>query len=182
MRKHRLAFIDVETTGLNPDKHEIIQIGIVLADQIWNGNKLELKHVEELELKVKPERISEADPQALRVNGYSPSDWIFAYSLPEAMKIFQDKTKDCIFVAHNACFDYLFINKAFTVTNIENLMHYYKIDSLSVAYARLGVRQEIEKYSLSSLCEIFGIKNANAHTALADAHATYELFPKLINE
>ncbi len=61
-------------------------------------------------------------------------------------------------------------------------MHFYKIDTLSVAYARLGARGDIEKYSLSVLCDMFGIKNSNAHTALADAHATYELFPKLINE
>lgn len=182
MKKHRLAFIDVETTGLNPDRHELIQIGIVLADQIWNGHKVELKHIDEIELKIKPERIADADPQALRVNGYTPAEWIFAYSLPEAMKIFADKTKDCIFVAHNACFDYLFIDKALHVTNTENLMHFYKIDTLSVAYARLGARGDIEKYSLSALCDIFGIKNSNAHTALADAHATYELFPKLINE
>lgn len=182
MKKHRLAFIDVETTGFNPDKHEIVQIGIVIADQEWVGSRIELKLVDEVELKVKPERISDADPQALRVNGYTPSEWIFAYTLTEAMQIFADKTKDCIFVAHNACFDYLFIDKAFRTTNIESLMHYHKIDTLSVAYARLGVRNEIEKYSLSSLCDAFGIKNSNAHTALADAHATYELFPKLINE
>ncbi|MBP6912721.1 MAG: hypothetical protein KBB86_02185 [Candidatus Pacebacteria bacterium] len=90
MKKHRLAFIDVETTGLNPDKHELIQIGIVLADQTWEGDKVTLKHVDEIELKIKPERISDADPQALRVNGYTPAEWIFAYSLPEAMKIFAD--------------------------------------------------------------------------------------------
>jgi len=182
MKKHRLAFVDIETTGLNPDHHEIIQIGVVLAEQNWLNNKIELKFVEEFELKIKPERISDADPQALRVNGYSPADWIFAYSLSEAMKIFQDKTKDCIFVAHNICFDYSFIEKAFRLTNIENLMHYYKIDSLSVAYARLGTSNQTDRYSLGILCDIFGIKNINAHTALADARATYELFPKLINE
>ena len=31
MRKHNLAFIDVETTGLNAMKHEIIELGCVLA-------------------------------------------------------------------------------------------------------------------------------------------------------
>lgn len=181
MKKHRLAFIDVETTGLDPRRHEIIQIGLVLADQIWTGDKVELKHISEIELKIKPENIENADPQALRVNGYTPSDWIFAYSLPEAMQIFQEKTKDCIFIAHNVCFDYSFIDHAFYKANIENLMHYHRLDTLSIAYARLGVREETGKYSLSTLCDMFGIKNDNAHTALADARATYELFPKLIN-
>lgn|SRR5574343_614407 len=182
MKKHRLAFIDVETTGFNPDIQEIIQIGCVLADQAWDGDKVTLKHIEEFELKIQPQNISAADPQALRVNGYTPSEWIFAYNLDEAMKIFQAKTKDCIFVAHNATFDSMFIEKAFRKTGLENLMHYHKLDTLSIAYARLGTRGDTDKYSLGFLCDMFGIKNQNAHTALADAHATYELFPKLINE
>lgn len=182
MKKHRLAFIDVETTGFNPDTQEIIQIGCVLADQEWVAGKVKLKHIDEFELKIKPENISAADPQALRVNGYTPSEWVFAYNLEEAMKIFQKKTEDCIFVAHNACFDNMFIEKAFRKTGLENLMYYHKLDTLSIAYTRLGVRNDIDKYSLGALCDILGVKNTNAHTALADAHATYEIFPKLINE
>src|SRR3989344_1827455 len=111
MKKHRLAFVDIETTGLNPDHHEIIQIGVVLAEQNWLNNKIELKFVEEFELKIKPERISDADPQALRVNGYSPADLVFFLSLNEVIKIFKEKKKDCFFVAHNFCFNYFFIKK-----------------------------------------------------------------------
>jgi ATP-dependent DNA helicase DinG len=182
MKKNKLAFIDVETTGLNPDIHEIIQIGCVIAEQNWDKDKVTLKHIDEFELKINPENISSADPQALRVNGYTPAEWIFAYSINEAMKIFQEKTKDCIFVAHNVSFDSMYIEKAFIKTGLENMMHYHKLDTLSIAYARLGTRGDIEKYSLGFLCDMFGIKNQNAHTALADARATYELFPKLINE
>jgi DNA polymerase III epsilon subunit-like protein len=54
MRKHNFAFIDIETTGLNLLKNEIIEIGCVLTTQ-------NLEVIEEFELKIKPERISRAE-------------------------------------------------------------------------------------------------------------------------
>ena len=181
MKTHTLAFIDTETTGLDPDKHEVIQIGCVLAKQVWNGTTLTLEHIDEFELKIKPDHIETAEPQALRVNGYNEADWIFGYSLPEAMKIFADKTKDAIFVAHNACFDYMYIEKAFRKVGIENPMHYHKLDTISMAFAKLGYDNTVEKFSLRNLCEFYGIENKNAHTALSDARALFHLYEKIVN-
>lgn len=180
MKDQNLAFIDIETTGLNPDKHEIIEIGYVIASQKWTGSKCELTHLDEGVLKIKPERIHDADPQALRVNGYDPSEWVFAYTLKEAMQIFATKTKSCIFVAHNACFDYGFIDKAFRDAMIRNEMHYHKLDTLSMSFAKLGFDNTIDRYSLKNLCDHYGIKNENAHTALADTKALYEVYQKMM--
>lgn len=184
MKSQRLAFIDTETTGLNPDVHELIQVGCVLVDQNWETKdgspKFEI--VEEFELKIKPERISDADPVALRVNGYDPSEWVFAYTLSEAMKIFSDKTKGSIMVAHNVCFDFGFIEKAFRLTSIENQMHYHKLDTISIAFAKLHDNSDIDKFSLRVLCEYFGIENKNAHTALSDARATFKVYENLMKK
>ena len=57
MRKHNFAFIDIETTGLNLRKHEIIEIGVVLTTPT-------LEIIEEFEIKIKPENIESADPVA----------------------------------------------------------------------------------------------------------------------
>src|SRR3990167_3951116 len=102
MRKHNLAFIDVETTGLNVTKHEIIELGCVLA-------KPSLEIIEEFELKIKPEHIENAEPVALKINGYDSADWVFAYTLSEAMKIFSQKVQNTIMVGHNLSFDYGFL-------------------------------------------------------------------------
>ena len=40
MRKHNLAFIDIETTGLNVIKHEIIEIGCGIIVFISERNDL----------------------------------------------------------------------------------------------------------------------------------------------
>lgn len=180
MKRHNLAFVDIETTGFEPGKHEMIEIGIVVVKQIGDeGKKFEV--LEEVELKIKPERIEDADPQALKVNGYDPSQWIFANTLKEAMTIFSAKTENAIFVAHNLTFDYSFIDHAFKKTEVENKMFYPKIDTISVAYAKLHANPQVDKFRLQKLCEYFGIKNERAHTALADAKATFLVYEKLMN-
>ena len=179
MKKHNLAFVDVETTGLDPEKHEIIELALVLVRQKGDkGNEFEV--IEEFEIKIKPEFIGRADPQALKVNGYDPSQWIFASTLAEAMKVFGEKTKDAIFVAHNMTFDYAFIDKAFKQTSVPNEMFYAKLDTISMAYAKLHNNPMVEKFRLQKLCEYFGVENAKAHTALSDTRALFEVYKHLM--
>jgi len=39
MKNHNLAFTDLETTGLDAHKHEIIEIGCLLARQVPHAGK-----------------------------------------------------------------------------------------------------------------------------------------------
>ncbi len=177
MLDQKLAFIDIETTGLDRDEHEIIELA-VLVTQIKDG-KLEV--IDELDLKIQPKNIEKAEPQALRINGYNEADWLFAVSLEEAMKIFAQKTDNAVFVAHNITFDYGFIEKAFKTTGIENKMHYHKLDTIALAFGILHHSGDMSRLSLKSLCEKFGIENKKAHSAFADTYALYEVFKKLMN-
>lgn len=179
MKKHLLAFIDTETTGLDVDRHELIEIGCVLARQEWNDGKLTLIPEKEFEVKVKPTRIQDADPVALRVNGYEESDWIFAHDLKNAMLLFSEFTKDAIFVSHNLAFDAGFIDKAFRQTGVSNQMHYPRLDTISLAFARLFSHDDL-KFSLHALSEYFGIKNPNAHSALSDARTLCQLYENIM--
>lgn len=178
MLQQTLAFVDVETTGFSPVTNEIIELGVVIA-KMRDGRVLEV--VDKLDLKIHPQHIETADAQALRINGYNEADWLFATSLEDAMKVFSEKTKDAIFVAHNVVFDYGFIQQAFETTGVPNLMHYHKLDTISLAFGILHNSDDIGKYSLRALCQYYSIENAKAHSAFADAYATYELFKKLLN-
>ncbi len=181
MHERNLAFIDTETTGLDFDNHELIEIGLVVVKQSGiDTGKPTFTVVEEFEVKIKPEHIETADPVALRVNGYDPAQWIFAVDLKQAMKVLAEKTKDCIMVSHNTPFDYGFLDKAFKKTGVENTMHYHKLDTISIAFAKLHMNGDIDKFSLRFLCQHFGIENKNAHTALSDARALLELYKKLM--
>lgn len=173
MRKHSLAFIDIETTGLDVTKHEIIEIGVVVTTP-------ELKIIEKFELKIKPEQIEQADPVALKINHYDPKNWKDALGLKEAMKIFSKKVKDCIMVGQNVSFDWSFLGYAFTKTKLKNSMHYHRLDTISIAWAKLHKEPKVTHFSLREMCEHFDIKNKLAHSALSDADATYELYKKLM--
>ncbi len=181
MRTHNLAFIDTETTGMDPERHEIIELAVIIARQVerpGRGAKLEL--VEECEWKIKMEHPEKAEEEALRVNGYNEVDWMFAVDRKKAMQEFSKKTEGCIFVSHNITFDYSFVMKAFAETLAENNMHYAKLDTISIAYARLYDVPQAERFSLRALCNLLKVENAKAHTALADTRALYECYKKMM--
>jgi len=174
MRKNNLAFIDLETTGLNPFRHEIIEIGCIVTNP-------ELEIIEEIEFKVKAERMEDADPVSLKINQYDPAQWEDAMSLAEAMTILSEKTKDCVMVGQNVAFDLGFLEGAFHKTGIQNGMHHHVLDTFAIGWAKLQKESSLVNFSLYELCSYFGIKNERAHTALADARATFELYKKLMN-
>jgi DNA polymerase III alpha subunit (gram-positive type) len=173
MRKHNLAFIDIEATGLDVTIHEIIEIGCVITTP-------KLKVIEKFELKIKPEHIENADPVALKINHYNKADWALAYTLEEAMKIFSKKVKDCIMVGQNISFDSGFLEYTFAKNKLKNSMHYHKLDTISIAWAKLHRKPSITHFSLREMCKHFHIKNEHPHSALSDAYATYELYKKLM--
>ena len=182
MKTHNLAFIDTETTGTDANKHEIIELAVIVAKQTerpGRGPKLEV--IEEYEWKIKPEHIELAEEQALRVNGYNEVDWMFASNLKPVMEEFAKKTQSAIFVSHNVVFDYAFVMKAFEKTGVESLMHYGKLDTISMALARLYDAPQADKFSLRALCELLKVDNTKAHTALADTRALFECYKKMMN-
>ncbi|OHA59443.1 MAG: hypothetical protein A2589_01085 [Candidatus Vogelbacteria bacterium RIFOXYD1_FULL_46_19] len=183
MKKHNLAFIDVETTGFDPERHEIIELGCVVAKQSEStdnqGAKLQVLH--ELEYKIQPQNLAAADPQALRINGYNEADWLFGVSLEQALTDLSAKVEGATFVAHNVIFDWNFVSRAFSKTGVKNTMHYGKLDTLSIAFALLYREDRVQSFKLESLAEFFGVKNEKAHTALADARATMEIYKKMLS-
>ncbi len=182
MKVHNLAFIDTETTGTDPNYHEIIELAVIICRQVerpGKGPKIEV--IEECEWKIKMDRPDRADEQALRVNGYNEVDWMFAIDRKNAMEEFAKKTQGCSFVSHNLTFDYSFVMKAFEDTGVENRMHYAKLDTISIAFARLYDAPQADKFSLRALCELLKVDNTKAHTALADTRALVEVYRKMMN-
>lgn len=181
MKKHNLAFIDLETTGFDPDKHEIIELGGIIARQVpvaGRGPKLEV--LEEFEFKVKPEHLETADPEALRINSYNDADWLFAPSLMEVIKIVQEKTANCIMVGQNVSFDWKFLEAGFKKIGLQNKMHYHKLDLIPMVFAKTYHDDKLKYYNLQGLAEYYGVKNDKAHTALADIKTTFAIYKKVL--
>jgi DNA polymerase-3 subunit epsilon len=98
-----IVFFDVETTGLAPEYHDLIEIGAIRVRQS------DLSVVCEYSTKVRPNNIDRASPGALRVNGYTPEGWKDAVSLRVAMLSMLDIVRDAALCAHKAAFDEYFL-------------------------------------------------------------------------
>ncbi len=177
MKHTQFVALDIETTGLDIQKHEIIEIGCILFS--YNEKKQSFKIDDECVFKIKPERIADANKTSLKINKYNEFDWQDAIPLKKGLQKVMKKVKGRVMVAHNASFDYHFLDLACKAEQVDNTLHYHILDTLSMAYVRLQ-GTDATQLSLRFLCDYFSIENKKAHTALADAKATYELFVKLM--
>lgn len=165
-----ISFIDLEMTGLEAAKHEIVEIGLVKVSQP------DMRVIETWDIKVKPKHVENADPEALRISGYKPENWDKAVSLEEMMKQLAEKIKGSILAGFNVSCDYSFLDAAVTKTGIPLDFHRRHFDVNSYAAAKLGY--QFGTKGLSTLTKEYGIKLENHHTALADAIAAFELYKR----
>ena len=166
-----INFIDVETTGLDPLRHEIISVGIVSTQN--------LEVVSEREIKMLPTDISRADPAALKMNQYSASLWQDAVSQEEGAVSVGELLGECI-AGHNVFFDLLFLHETFKRHNINYKMPKHVIDTYALAWLIGHKTGQPRSFSLTKLCEYFAITNSNPHTALSDARASFEVYKNLL--
>jgi len=86
-------------------------------------------------------------------------------------------TQECTFVAHNAAFDYRFIQSEF-----EALGYRYERKTLDTVKLARKYIPGLRSYSLGNLCNDIGIELNNRHRALGDAKATAILFSRIYKE
>lgn len=137
-----LAMIDVETTGLVPGWHEMIDLGVVMTD-------LDGRIVDSFFVRIQPrnpERLSEG---AFRVNAFDPARWraLGALSPDEAvdsLRRFHHRVagdRPVLMIAFNSQFDAAFLDHFFRTRGASwrELYHYFVLDIPSMAWA-LGLR------------------------------------------
>lgn len=181
MKTPDLVFVDIETTGADPYYHEILEISVLRVRQEWRADgKVDFTVVDEWSAKTLPENISSADPAALRVNGYTVTHWKDAIRIKDALQEFARRTDGAIMVSHNVAFDAGFLEKYMSDYCISSSMHYHRLDTVSMAVARLHSDPSVVRYSLAELCKHFGIPHHDLHSALPDARACFEVFKRLI--
>lgn len=170
----KIALTDVETTGLDPRKHEIVEIACLIFDAAT------CEILDQLEMKVMPMRIGDADPIALKVNGYKADEWIGARTLKDAMLEYGSRTAGCAFMAYNVGFDWGFMQQAFLDAGVVHGLQRYKLDLLTMAWAKLYPMPKTFPYSMKSACEALHIPPEPAvHRAMNGVRAEYEIYRKV---
>ena len=180
-----LIFIDVETTGLNVEINEVIELAAVQV------HARTLEEQRRLVLKIKPENIATATEEALSINGYSEAAWKSALSAREASEAFlamlnaattekHERRFGPTLCGHNVLFDLSFIKATFARVGLEYPSHCeYILDSASMAWPLYGAGL-VEKLSLDAVCEGLGIVRERSHRALDDAIASLEVVRAMV--
>lgn len=190
--ERRLVFFDLETGGLDPKRHPIIQLAAVAVDE-------NLQPLEAFEAKINF-NARHAKAQSLRKNHYHPGVWAnegrdakhaakdFAEFLKRHASIpalsAQGKPYQVAqLVAHNAAFDAPFLTAWYDKLNL-----YLPARRLVLCTMQLGMWHFLSSdqsppanYQLATLCRHLGVpfQAAAAHDALGDVSATVQLFRAL---
>ncbi len=177
-----LAFVDVETTGLVPGYHEMIDIGVVLTE--LDGAK-----VDELFIRIQPEHPDRTDPGARAVNAYDVERWAELGALDtdaaiERIVEFHSRhagDRNVLMVAFNSQFDTAFLDHLFRSRDRSwrELYHYFVLDVPSMAWS-LGIRS----LTGSKLAEALGVEDephvAELHTGITGARLNARLYRALL--
>jgi DNA polymerase-3 subunit epsilon len=158
------AIIDVETTGGDPRKDRITEIAIYKYD----GKKVVDTFVSLVNPGIQiPDFIT-------RITGIDNDMVKEAPRFYEIAREIVEITQDTIFVAHNARFDYSFIQKEF-----RSLGYTFTRKQLcTIKYSR-RVFPDLPSYGLRKLCKSLKIMGNKWHRAESDVKATLSLFQKL---
>ncbi|MCI0449784.1 MAG: GIY-YIG nuclease family protein [Chlorobi bacterium] len=166
------AVIDVETTGLSPDRSRITEIGIV---KVKNG-----EIIGEYQQLVNPEQFI---PYGItRLTGitnemvqFKPK---FEEIAGEVLEFIFSDGENVILGGHNVRFDYGFLNSSLIRAGYNRLV----IASLCTARLARRLSRSLPSKSLSSLRRHFKIHSRRAHRALDDAKATAIIITNFIEQ
>jgi DNA polymerase III alpha subunit (gram-positive type) len=177
-----LAHIDVETTGLIPGYHEMIDIGVILSD--LDGNEMARTH-----FYIMPNFPERTSPEVPAINGFDVEKWrnYGALSTSEAVdslvSFYARHTggRTVLMVAYNAQFDAAFLDHLFRSADRSwrELHYYYVLDLPSMAWG-LGMRDLWG----SRIMEKFDIPDephsADEHTGLRCATGNIRIYQELM--
>jgi len=195
---HQVCAIDVETTGLNPNWHEMIQICILPLDSDF----LPRQDVVPFYIYLVPDYPERAAPKAMSINrldfanvaltGHDREkakdlleDWITSLDLSYTKS---GDRKKIMPLGQNYAFDLGFIKAWLGDEMYNEIFHYHYKDTMIVANFlndHAAVHAEAPPFpriGLSYLCTRLKIHRERSHDALQDCIATAKVWRALVNQ
>ena len=158
-----LAFVDLETTGADPARDRITEIGIVevSGDDVREWSSL-----------VNPQ--TPIPPFIERLTGISDAMVADAPSFSELAAELRVRLEGRVFLAHNARFDYGFLRHEFRRVGVD-----FRADVLCTVKLSRKLFPQHHKHSLDALVERHGLPVESRHRALSDARAIHGFWHKV---
>lgn len=183
-----LCSVDIETSGTDPDKYEILQLAIVPLHFDYTPSPTLKPFVTYIQAQ------KELDPESTKVHGITEEilalaptgdqvqdrldNWLNALDL-----VFDRRL---IMLAHNGAFETRWLQKFLGPKGYERVFNACSRDSQylatginDMAVAR-GMKPPFEKVSVSWLAKHFGIEQPKAHDAYYDALTCAEIYRRLV--
>lgn len=164
----RLVWFDIETTGFNPFKNEIIEIAALdnngeTFESLISCNKPVSKKITEITNITNEMLLDKPGIEEVMLN------------FVEFIKSTTDKGTTIYLIGHNIhSFDLPFVKAVCNKYNIK-FPTVYPIDTMRMSQFIM----DEWCHSLDYLCKLFGIDNKNAHRALSDVYATQIVYSNL---
>jgi len=187
MDNYEFYVLDVETTGLDPDKFDVIELSII-----------RVKDSEQKTWLIQPTNPENYEPIALKTNGHKLED------LQHKTKYGKDNYKDPVktivevenwlnddlvpaekrfLIGHNISFDKLMLEHLWRKCNSSDTFPFGRrfLDTMVIELFMDYCKGQFQPaYNLNSVIKKYGVKNDKAHTADADTRATKDLFLKQV--
>jgi len=154
-----VAFVDLETTGTAAADDRVTEVGVVRVD---DG-----EHVSEWGTLVNPECSIPPEIQAL--TGISNAMVARAPTFAQIADELAERIGGCVFVAHNARFDYGFLKHEFG-----RLRRAFSAQVLCTVKLSRRLYPEAARHNLDTIIERHGLASGNRHRALGDARILWE--------
>ena len=165
LKDTKFCVIDLETTGLNVKKDEIIAFACVPVQEL----KLMVNYA--YYTLVKPEKYK---IESMKYHGISIDDLENAPSFNEAANNIL-KTLDGIIVGHSVEFDYMFLKKSFKKIGIKFEKDVIDIILIEKWLAKKDKNMKLD-VTIEGLMNRYGLKDYYRHNAFADAFFTAQIF------
>jgi DNA polymerase III alpha subunit (gram-positive type) len=132
---------------------------------------------------LRPEHIETANPNALKISKYHKKDRSLAVDQKTGLMEASRLLSGTLFIAQNVTLDWSFLIQASNTYNVEfdTKVHYHKLDLASMVFAKFYDEPRIQKCSLREMSEFFTVENKDAHSALSDARAAFEITNKVLS-
>lgn len=156
------AFVDVETTGLDPHVHEVVEIAIRVEGVVWQTY-------------VRPEHPERALPWCRDNIGWKLDAPRWADVEPRVRELLDGVD---YLVGHNVGFDVGMIEGMVARAGGSAVwLPKYKLDTVALAWARFG--DTLGSLSLARVAAELGVEQRAAHTADDDTRVLEEVFVAL---
>jgi DNA polymerase III alpha subunit (gram-positive type) len=177
-----LAHIDVETTGLVPGWHEMIDFGLVMTD--LDGNV-----IDSLFLRIQPEHPERASAGAVAVNAFDPARWKKLGAIPpgqavERILAFHKRVagaRQVLMVADNCQFDTAFLDHLFRGADHSwrEMYYYYVLDIPSMLWG-LGERDLTAAELMKHYDVVDEPHIAESHTGITGAMVNVRIYRAML--